>query len=51
MGKDIIVDLLIFIRNVDMNKKGIVWVVFINIIENIVKIFLWEGFIESVWKY
>lgn len=40
MGKDIIVDLLIFIRNVDMNKKGIVWVVFINIIENIVKIFL-----------
>ena len=51
MGKDIIVDIIIFIWNVDMNRKGIVWIGLINIIESIVKIFLWEGFIENVRKY
>jgi len=48
MGKDTIADLLTSIRNVDMNKKEIVRVVSTNIIENIVKILLREGFIESV---
>ena len=51
MGRDIFVDIIIFIWSVDMDRKGIVWILFINIIENIIKIFLWEGFIENVRKY
>ncbi|KAL5643557.1 hypothetical protein ACJX0J_005019 [Zea mays] len=47
MGKDTIADLLTSIRNADMNKKGTVRVVSTNITENIVKILLREGFIES----
>uniref|UniRef100_A0A453R7V1 Small ribosomal subunit protein uS8c n=1 Tax=Aegilops tauschii subsp. strangulata TaxID=200361 RepID=A0A453R7V1_AEGTS len=44
MGKDTIADLLTSIRNADMNKKGPVRVVSLNITENIVKILLREGF-------
>ncbi|KAL5643920.1 hypothetical protein ACJX0J_003736 [Zea mays] len=44
---DTIADLLTSIRNADMNKKGTVRVVSTNITENIVKILLREGFIES----
>uniref|UniRef100_A0A0E0NYR8 Small ribosomal subunit protein uS8c n=1 Tax=Oryza rufipogon TaxID=4529 RepID=A0A0E0NYR8_ORYRU len=51
MGKDTIADLLTSVRNVDMNKKGTVRVVSTNITENIVKILLREGFIESVRKH
>ncbi|KAM3227637.1 hypothetical protein ACQJBY_059399 [Aegilops geniculata] len=51
MGKDTIADLLTSIRNADMNKKGTVRVVSTNITENIVKILLREGFIESVRKH
>ncbi|KXG26582.1 hypothetical protein SORBI_3006G124700, partial [Sorghum bicolor] len=51
MGKDTIDDLLTSIRNVDMNKKETVRVVSTNITENIVKILLREGFIESVRKH
>ncbi|KAF2930709.1 hypothetical protein DAI22_05g156400 [Oryza sativa Japonica Group] len=51
MGKDTIVDLLTSIRNTDMNKKGTIRVVSTNITENIVKILLREGFIESVRKH
>lgn len=31
MSSDIIVDIIIFIWNVDMYRKSVVWVVFINI--------------------
>ncbi|KAF6987558.1 hypothetical protein CFC21_005191 [Triticum aestivum] len=51
MGKDTIADLLTSIRNADMNKKETVRVVSTNITENIVKILLREGFIESVRKH
>nr|YP_003587703.1 ribosomal protein S8 [Anomochloa marantoidea]ACT15441.1 ribosomal protein S8 [Anomochloa marantoidea] len=51
MGKDTIADLLTSIRNADMNKKGTVRVASTNITENIVKILLREGFIESVRKH
>nr|YP_009632129.1 ribosomal protein S8 [Urochondra setulosa]QCB91925.1 ribosomal protein S8 [Urochondra setulosa] len=51
MGKDTIADLLTSIRNAGMSKKGTVRVVSTNITENIVKILLREGFIESVRKH
>lgn len=47
MGKDTIADIITYIRNADMNKKGMVQIPFTNITENIVKILLREGFVET----
>nr|YP_009407364.1 ribosomal protein S8 [Aldrovanda vesiculosa]YP_009407388.1 ribosomal protein S8 [Aldrovanda vesiculosa]ASA46266.1 ribosomal protein S8 [Aldrovanda vesiculosa]ASA46269.1 ribosomal protein S8 [Aldrovanda vesiculosa]QBC71213.1 ribosomal protein S8 [Aldrovanda vesiculosa]QBE88688.1 ribosomal protein S8 [Aldrovanda vesiculosa] len=51
MGKDTIADILTSIRNADMNRKGTVRIACTNIIENIVKILLREGFIENARKH
>nr|QWZ47385.1 ribosomal protein S8 [Drosera peltata] len=50
MGKDTIADILTSIRNADMNRKRTVRIACTNIIENIVKILLREGFIENSRK-
>nr|YP_009769212.1 ribosomal protein S8 [Clitoria ternatea]QIS99913.1 ribosomal protein S8 [Clitoria ternatea] len=50
MGKDTIADILTYIRNADMNRKGTVQIPFTNITENTVKILLREGFIENIRK-
>ncbi|TYI12540.1 hypothetical protein ES332_A09G284700v1 [Gossypium tomentosum] len=39
------------IRNADMNRKGTIQIGSTNIIENIVKILLREGFIDNVRKH
>nr|AJE72769.1 ribosomal protein S8 [Astragalus crassicarpus] len=51
MGKDTIADIITLIRNADMNRKRTVQIPFTNIIENIVKILLREGFVENVRKH
>nr|YP_010697950.1 ribosomal protein S8 [Saraca dives]WCF76911.1 ribosomal protein S8 [Saraca dives] len=51
MGKDTIADIITSIRNTDMNRKGTVRILSTNITENIVKILLRDGFIESVRKH
>ncbi|CBI20284.3 hypothetical protein VitviT2T_029540 [Vitis vinifera] len=51
MGRDTIVDIITLIRNVDMDRKVTVRIASTNIIENIVKILLREGFIENVRKH
>nr|UYI30203.1 ribosomal protein S8 [Lithocarpus cleistocarpus] len=51
MGKDTIADIITSIRNADMNRKGTVRIPSTNIIENLVKILLREGFIENVRKH
>nr|YP_009769628.1 ribosomal protein S8 [Huangtcia renifolia]QIT00330.1 ribosomal protein S8 [Huangtcia renifolia] len=51
MGKDTIADIITYIRNADMNKKGMVQIPFTNITENTVKILLREGFVENVRKH
>nr|YP_010416465.1 ribosomal protein S8 [Campylotropis sulcata]YP_010416548.1 ribosomal protein S8 [Campylotropis teretiracemosa]YP_010416714.1 ribosomal protein S8 [Campylotropis trigonoclada]USC53674.1 ribosomal protein S8 [Campylotropis sulcata]USC53757.1 ribosomal protein S8 [Campylotropis teretiracemosa]USC53923.1 ribosomal protein S8 [Campylotropis trigonoclada] len=51
MGKDTIADIITYIRNADMNKKGMVQIPFTNIAENTVKILLREGFVENVRKH
>nr|YP_009771860.1 ribosomal protein S8 [Baphia racemosa]QIT02645.1 ribosomal protein S8 [Baphia racemosa] len=51
MGKDIIADIITSIRNVDINRKGMVQVPFTNITKNTVQILLREGFIENVRKH
>nr|YP_009531885.1 ribosomal protein S8 [Lumnitzera littorea]AXZ71232.1 ribosomal protein S8 [Lumnitzera littorea] len=51
MGRDTISDIITSIRNADMNRKGTVRIASTNIIENIVKILLREGFIENVRKH
>nr|YP_009768620.1 ribosomal protein S8 [Macrolobium huberianum]QIS99238.1 ribosomal protein S8 [Macrolobium huberianum] len=51
MGKDTIADIITSIRNTDMNRKGTVRILSTNINENIVKILLRDGFIESVRKH
>nr|YP_009751688.1 ribosomal protein S8 [Hodgsonia heteroclita]QIT04421.1 ribosomal protein S8 [Hodgsonia heteroclita] len=51
MGKDTIANIIISIRNADMNRKGMVRIPSTNITENIVKILLREGFIENVRKH
>ncbi|TYJ45500.1 hypothetical protein E1A91_A02G061100v1 [Gossypium mustelinum] len=51
MGKDTIADIITSIRNADMNKKGTIRIGSTNIIENIVKILLQEGFIDNVRKH
>lgn len=50
MGKDTIADIITSIRNADMNRKGTVRIASTSITENIVKILLREGFLESVRK-
>nr|ULF47324.1 ribosomal protein S8 [Astragalus sinicus] len=51
MGKDTIADIITSIRNADMNRKRTVQIPLTNIIENIVKILLREGFVENVRKH
>nr|YP_010501715.1 ribosomal protein S8 [Hellenia lacera]YP_010501802.1 ribosomal protein S8 [Hellenia speciosa]UXC95894.1 ribosomal protein S8 [Hellenia oblonga]UXC96060.1 ribosomal protein S8 [Hellenia viridis]UXC96143.1 ribosomal protein S8 [Hellenia deliniana]WBP61926.1 ribosomal protein S8 [Costus sp. DML-2022a]UFP06178.1 ribosomal protein S8 [Hellenia speciosa] len=51
MSSDTISDIITSIRNADMDKKGTVRIASTNITENIVKIFLREGFIENVRKH
>nr|YP_009318917.1 ribosomal protein S8 [Eriocnema fulva]APA18021.1 ribosomal protein S8 [Eriocnema fulva] len=51
MGRDTIADRIIPIRNADMNRKGTVQIESTNITENIVKMLLREGFLESVRKH
>nr|YP_009440630.1 ribosomal protein S8 [Lessertia frutescens]ATG87696.1 ribosomal protein S8 [Lessertia frutescens] len=51
MGKDTIADVITLIRNADMNRKRTVQIPLTNIIENIVKILLREGFVENVRKH
>ena len=51
MGRDTISDMITYIRNADMDKKGTVRIASTNITENIVKILLREGFIENVRKH
>ena len=48
MGRDIIADIITSIRNADIDRKRVVRIASINIIENIVKILLREDFIENV---
>nr|YP_010020280.1 30S ribosomal protein S8 [Gordonia alpestris]QOJ51747.1 30S ribosomal protein S8 [Gordonia alpestris] len=50
MGRDTIADIITSIRNADMDRKRVVRIASTNITENIVKIFLREGFIENVRK-
>ena len=50
MDKDIIAD-IISICNAEMNGKGTIRISSTNIIENLVKILLREGFIENVRKH
>ena len=47
MGRDSIADIITSIRNVDMNREGTIRITSTNIAENIIKILLREGFIES----
>nr|YP_009996485.1 ribosomal protein S8 [Astragalus laxmannii]YP_011028544.1 ribosomal protein S8 [Astragalus adsurgens]WDD39436.1 ribosomal protein S8 [Astragalus mongholicus var. dahuricus]QNQ65874.1 ribosomal protein S8 [Astragalus laxmannii]WFG52242.1 ribosomal protein S8 [Astragalus laxmannii]WFG52318.1 ribosomal protein S8 [Astragalus laxmannii]WNT97043.1 ribosomal protein S8 [Astragalus adsurgens] len=51
MGKDTIADIITLIRNADMTRKRTVQIPLSNIIENIVKILLREGFVENVRKH
>nr|YP_009429920.1 ribosomal protein S8 [Carmichaelia australis]ASY01251.1 ribosomal protein S8 [Carmichaelia australis] len=51
MGKDTIADIITLIRNADMTRKRTVQIPLTNIIENIVKILLREGFVENVRKH
>nr|YP_009570644.1 ribosomal protein S8 [Frankenia laevis]QBC67637.1 ribosomal protein S8 [Frankenia laevis] len=51
MSRDTIADIITSIRNADMNRKGTVRIASTNMTENIVKILLREGFIESARKH
>lgn len=51
MGKDTIANIITYIRNADINKKGMVQLPFTNITEKIVKILLREGFVENIRKH
>lgn len=51
MGKDTIANIITYIRNADMTKKGMVQLPFTNITEKIVKILLREGFVENIRKH
>nr|UZN44895.1 ribosomal protein S8 [Camellia confusa] len=50
MGRDTVADIITSIRNADMDRKRVVRIASTNITENIVKIFLREGFIENMRK-
>ncbi|KAM3733192.1 hypothetical protein ACB098_11G116700, partial [Castanea mollissima] len=51
MDKDTIADIITFIRNAEMNRKGTVRIPSTNITENLVEMLLREGFIENVRKH
>jgi small subunit ribosomal protein S8 len=51
MSRDTIADILTFLRNADMDKKGTVRIASTKITESIVKILLREGFLENVRKH
>nr|QGT34090.1 ribosomal protein S8 [Chamaesium wolffianum] len=51
MGRDTIADIITSIRNADMGRKRVVRIASTNLTENIVKMFLREGFIENVRKH
>nr|YP_010471558.1 ribosomal protein S8 [Gastrodia javanica]UVG40897.1 ribosomal protein S8 [Gastrodia javanica] len=50
MGKDIIYKIITSIRNVDADNKRRVQIVSTNVTNNLIKIFLQEGFIKDVRK-
>nr|YP_010623605.1 ribosomal protein S8 [Uvaria dulcis]YP_010623648.1 ribosomal protein S8 [Uvaria dulcis]WBF97663.1 ribosomal protein S8 [Uvaria dulcis]WBF97706.1 ribosomal protein S8 [Uvaria dulcis] len=51
MSRDAIADILTYLRNADMDKKGTVRIASTKITESIVKILLREGFLENVRKH
>nr|YP_010624060.1 ribosomal protein S8 [Goniothalamus tamirensis]YP_010624103.1 ribosomal protein S8 [Goniothalamus tamirensis]WBF98346.1 ribosomal protein S8 [Goniothalamus tamirensis]WBF98389.1 ribosomal protein S8 [Goniothalamus tamirensis] len=51
MSRDTIADILTFLRNADMDKKGTVQIASTKITESVVKILLREGFLENVRKH
>jgi len=51
MGRDTLADIITFIRNANMDRKGTVRIPSTNITENIIKILLRESFIENVGKH
>lgn len=51
MGKDTVADIITYIRNADINRRGVVRISSTGITENIVKILLREGFIKNVRKH
>nr|YP_009252514.1 ribosomal protein S8 [Annona cherimola]YP_009252557.1 ribosomal protein S8 [Annona cherimola]YP_009975926.1 ribosomal protein S8 [Annona reticulata]YP_009975969.1 ribosomal protein S8 [Annona reticulata]YP_010623828.1 ribosomal protein S8 [Annona squamosa]YP_010623871.1 ribosomal protein S8 [Annona squamosa]YP_010623944.1 ribosomal protein S8 [Annona x atemoya]YP_010623987.1 ribosomal protein S8 [Annona x atemoya]ANA56603.1 ribosomal protein S8 [Annona cherimola]ANA56646.1 ribosomal pro len=51
MSRDTIADILTFLRNADMDKKGTARIASTKIAESIVKILLREGFLENVRKH
>nr|YP_009673868.1 ribosomal protein S8 [Cuscuta bonafortunae]QDF46566.1 ribosomal protein S8 [Cuscuta bonafortunae] len=51
MSIDPISDILTFIRNANMDGKKVVKIPSTNIIENIIKLLLREGFLENVRKH
>nr|YP_010381260.1 ribosomal protein S8 [Artabotrys pilosus]YP_010382441.1 ribosomal protein S8 [Artabotrys hexapetalus]UDH59858.1 ribosomal protein S8 [Artabotrys pilosus]UED16226.1 ribosomal protein S8 [Artabotrys hexapetalus] len=51
MSRDTIANILTFLRNADMDKKGTVRIASTKIAESIVKILLREGFLENVRKH
>nr|AYC63707.1 30S ribosomal protein S8 [Aphyllon epigalium subsp. epigalium] len=51
MSRDTIAEIITAIRNADMDRKRVVRLESTNSTENIVKILLWEGFIENIRKH
>nr|YP_009747713.1 ribosomal protein S8 [Lecanorchis kiusiana]QII89393.1 ribosomal protein S8 [Lecanorchis kiusiana] len=51
MGRDIIAEILTYIRNADKDKKIRVKIAATNLSRNIVKILLQEGFLENIRKH
>ncbi|CAN6447210.1 unnamed protein product [Victoria cruziana] len=51
MDRYTIADIITYIRNADMDKKGTVQIPSTNITKNIIKILLREGFIKNVRKH
>nr|YP_009747737.1 ribosomal protein S8 [Lecanorchis japonica]QII89417.1 ribosomal protein S8 [Lecanorchis japonica] len=51
MGRDIIAEILTYIRNADKDKKIRVKIAATNLSRNVVKILLQEGFIENIRKH
>nr|YP_009926698.1 ribosomal protein S8 [Lophopyxis maingayi]QNK04989.1 ribosomal protein S8 [Lophopyxis maingayi] len=51
MGRDTIANIITSIRNADMGRKRTIRIESTNIIENLIKILLREGFIENMRKH
>nr|QIM59203.1 30S ribosomal protein S8 [Exacum paucisquamum]QIM59209.1 30S ribosomal protein S8 [Exacum paucisquamum] len=50
MGRDNIAEIITSIQNADVDQKRVVRIRSINSTKNVVKILLWEGFIETMRK-